>query len=143
MRLHHIAMAVKDIEASRALWEQLLGKTFTSVKRVESEDVLVSFCNVGACKLELVQAASTKSPSFQVLPHPILAFIEKRGEGLHHIAFESEHLQDDIERLEAQGIRLISSEPVAGAEGDVVFLNPEDCGGTLIELCKVKDDRSA
>lgn len=140
MRLHHIALAVKDIEKSRSLWEHLLNTTFTSVKKVSSQDVLVSFCRTNDCNLELVQAASTQSPSFPMLPHPILAFIEKQGEGLHHIAFESQHIQNDIERLQAQGIRTISSQPEAGAEGPVVFLNPDDCGGTLIELCEVSAD---
>ena len=140
MRLHHIALAVKDIEESRTLWEHLLDTTFTPVKRVESQEVLVSFCSTGACRLELVQAASAQSPSFPMMLHPILTFIEKQGEGLHHIAFESQHLQDDVKRLKAHGIRTIPSRPAIGAEGPVVFLNPGDCGGTLIELCEVSDN---
>lgn len=140
MRLHHIALAVKDIEKSRLLWEHLLDTTFTPVKRVESQDVLVTFCNVGACHLELVQAASSQSPRFSIMPHPILTFIERQGEGLHHIAFESQHLEDDVKRLEALAVRTISPQSELGAEGPVVFLNPSDCGGTLVELCEDSDN---
>ena len=139
MRLHHIALAVKDIEASRSLWEHLLDTTFSPAARVESQDVLVSFCDVGSCRLELVQAASAQSARFPMLPHPVLAFIQKRGEGLHHIAFDTDNLQKDVKRLQSEGLRLISSQPETGADGPVVCLNPEDCGGALVELCEVMD----
>ena len=140
MRLHHIALAVKDIDAARLLWGRLLGKTFSPVKKVESQDVFVSFCEVGDCSLELVQAADTQSPRFPMLPHPVLAFIEKRGEGLHHVAFSSEQLYEDVKKLQTRGIRLLSERPETGAEGKIVFLNPEDCGGVLVELCEANND---
>ena len=131
MRLHHIALAIKDIEKARLLWEHLLDTTFTPVKRVESQDVLVSFCNLGACPpIKLVQAAGSQSPQFPIMPHPVKAFIEKHGEGMHHISFETLHLQKEIKRLKAE----------MGAEGPVVFLNPSDCGGALVEICEVSND---
>jgi methylmalonyl-CoA/ethylmalonyl-CoA epimerase len=141
MHLHHIGIAVKDIEASRSLWERLLNTQFSPIKRVNSQDVLVSFCDVGSCRLELVQAASAQSVRHPMLPHPVLSFIQKRGEGLHHIAFNSDDLRKDIERLQSEGLRPISLQSEAGIDGPVVFLNPEDCGGTLVELCEVTDAR--
>ena len=141
MRLHHIALAIKDIEKARLLWEHLLDTTFTPVKRVESQDVLVSFCNLGACPpIKLVQAAGSQSPQFPIMPHPVKAFIEKHGEGMHHISFETPHLQNEIKRLKTLGIRTISPQPEMGAEGLVVFLNPGDCGGTLVEIYEASNN---
>jgi len=140
MRLHHIALACKDIEKTRLLREHLLDTIFTPVKKVESQDVLVSFCNLDAYRIELVQAAGSQSPQFPIMPHPVKAFIEKQGEGIHHISFETLHLQNQIKRLKTLGIRTISPQLEIGAEGPVVFLNPGDCGGTLVEICEVKSD---
>ena len=140
MRLHHIASAIKDIGKTRLLREHLPDTIFTPVKRVKSQDELVLFCNLSACHIELVQAAGSQSPRLPIMPHPVIAFIEKQGEGIHHISFEALHLQNQIKLLKILGIRTISPQPEMGAEGLAVFLNPDDCGGTLVEICEVKSD---
>ena len=141
MRLHHIALAVKDIEKTRLLREHLLDTIFTPVKKVESQDMLVSFCNLAACPpIKLLQAAGSQSPRFPIMPPPVKAFIEKQGEGIHHISFETLHLQNQIKPLKTLSIRTISPQPEMGAEGLVVFLNPGDCAGTLVEICEVSND---
>jgi len=129
MKLEHIGIAVKDIEASNKLFETLFNKPAYKMEEVESEGVKTSFFQVGESKIELLQATHDDSP--------IAKFISKKGEGMHHIAFEVEDIEFEIERLKTEGFTLIHSTPKLGADNKrIAFLHPKSTNGVLIELCQ-------
>jgi methylmalonyl-CoA/ethylmalonyl-CoA epimerase len=130
-KLEHIGIAVKSLEESNALFERLLGKPHYKVEEVESEGVRTSFFEVGGIKIELLEATRPDSP--------IATFIEKRGEGIHHLAFEVGHIEDKMNDLRDQGFILLADQPKPGADNkEIVFLHPKSTKGVLVELCREK-----
>lgn len=128
-KVEHIGLAVKNLEQSKALFAKILGKAPYKDEQVASEQVGVSFFETGESKIELLEAKSDLSA--------IQKFIEKRGEGMHHIAFETDDILAEIERLKKEGFQFISETPKKGADGKlVVFLHPKSTGGVLIEFCQ-------
>ena len=128
-RLEHIGIAVKDLEKSNALYKKLLGVEHYKIERVESENVNTSFFKTGEAKIELLEATSEDSA--------IAKFIEKRGEGIHHVAFEVADIHAEMQRLEAEGFRLINKSPKRGADNKLVcFVHPKSANGVLVELCQ-------
>ncbi len=128
-KIDHIGIAVKDIEASNALFEKLLGVSPYKLEEVESESVLTSFFKTDTNKIELLAATNPESP--------IAKFLEKKGEGIHHIAFEVENIQDEIQRLKTEGFVVLNEIPKKGADNKwVVFLHPKSTNGVLVELCQ-------
>ena len=128
-RLEHIGIAVKDLEAGNQLYQQLLGTAPYKLEAVASEGVLTSFFKAGQSKIELLEATSDDSP--------VAKFIEKRGEGIHHIAFEVADIRAEMKRLAAAGFQLLSNEPKPGAGNKLVcFVHPKSANGVLVELCQ-------
>lgn len=129
LKIEHIGIAVKDLEASNALFAQLLGKPHYKVEEVASEHVNTSFFQTGDSKVELLQATAPESA--------IAKFIERKGEGIHHIAFEVADIHSEMKRLEAEGFRLLNEVPKRGADNKLVcFLHPKSANGVLVELCQ-------
>ena len=125
----HIGIAVKDFSVSIPLFEKLLNTKCYKTERVESENVNTAFFKSGDTKIELLE--STKSEGV------ISKFIEKKGEGIHHIAFEVEDIFAEMERLKATGFVLLNDKPKEGADNKLVcFLNPKYTNGVLIEICQ-------
>lgn len=128
-KIEHLGIAVKNIEASTKLYETLLGKPAYKTEEVESEGVKTLFFQLGESKIELLEATSPDSP--------IAKFIEKKGEGIHHIAYDVEDIEAEIERLQAAGFELIHEKPKEGADQKkIAFLHPKSTGGVLVELCQ-------
>ena len=128
-KIDHIGIAVRDIDVSNALFEKLLGVSPYKFEEVESEGVLTSFFKTDANKIELLAATNPESP--------IAKFLEKKGEGIHHIAFEVTNINDEVQRLIAEGFVVLNEVPKKGADNKwVVFLHPKTTNGVLIELCQ-------
>ena len=131
MKLEHIGIAVKSLGVSDDLFARLLGKEAYKQEAVEREGVVTSFYETGESKIELLEASSPESP--------ISKFIDKKGEGIHHLAFGVENIFAEIERLKKEGFQFISEEPKEGADNKlVVFLHPKSTNGVLVELCQEK-----
>lgn len=129
IRIDHIGIAVRDMSASNELFARLLGEAHYKVEAVESEKVATSFFRIGESKIELLEASDPESP--------IAKFIEKRGEGIHHIAFEVDDIVAEIKRLEAEGFTPLNTIPKRGADNKLVaFLHPKSSNGVLVELCQ-------
>lgn len=128
-KIEHIGIAVKDIEVSNKLFEKLLGVPAYKSEEVESEGVITSFFKNGPNKMELL--AATKSDS------PIAKFLDKRGEGVHHVAFEVDDIVLEIARLKKEGFVVLDEIPKKGADNKwVAFLHPKSTNGILVELCQ-------
>lgn len=128
-KIEHIGIAVKDLAHSSDLYKRLLGYQSYKTEEVKSENVITEFFKIGESKIELLQASSDESA--------IASFIEKKGEGIHHIAFAVENIVDEMTRLKAEGFQLLSDEPKRGADNKLVcFVHPKTAGGVLIELCQ-------
>jgi methylmalonyl-CoA/ethylmalonyl-CoA epimerase len=126
-KIEHIGIAVKKLSASIPLFEKLLNTTCYKTEVVESEQVNTAFFKKGESKIELLESYSPDSV--------INKFIEKRGEGMHHIAFETNDIEAEIKRLVKEGFTLINEKPKAGADNKIVcFLHPKDTNGVLVEL---------
>jgi len=133
MKLEHIGIAVKDLEKANSCYEKLLGISPYKMESVVSEGVNTSFFQTGDSKLELLEATHLQSP--------LARFIEKKGEGIHHIAFEVENIIAEIQRLKIEGFQFINEEPKLGADHKLVcFLYPKLAHGILIELCQTIKD---
>jgi methylmalonyl-CoA/ethylmalonyl-CoA epimerase len=129
LRVEHIGIAVNNLEAADALFSALLGINSYKKEVVESEQVQTSFYKTGETKIELLQATGEHSA--------IAKFIEKKGEGIHHIAFEVSDIIEEMKRLEKLGFRLLNDTPKAGADNKwICFLHPKDTQGVLVELCQ-------
>lgn len=129
IRLEHIGIAVKNLEDSNALFAKLLGTPHYKIEEVASENVNTSFFKTGESKIELLEATAEESA--------IAKFIEKRGEGIHHVAFEVEDIYAEMDRLEKEGFRLLNKEPKRGADNKLVcFVHPKSANGVLVELCQ-------
>lgn len=128
-KIEHIGIAVQSLEQSIPLFEKLLGQRCYKIETVESEKVKTAFFLEGQSKIELVAAESAESP--------IAKFIEKKGEGMHHIAFDVDDIVVEMERLKSEGFILINDVPKKGADNKLVcFLHPKSTNGILIELCQ-------
>ncbi|SIQ40017.1 methylmalonyl-CoA epimerase [Chryseobacterium sp. RU37D] len=131
MKLEHIGIAVKSLGVSDNLFTKLLGKESYKKESVEREGVVTSFYAAGESKIELLEASKEDSP--------ISKFIDKKGEGIHHLAFVVENIFEEIKRLKNEGFQFISEEPKEGADNKlIVFLHPKYTNGILIELCQEK-----
>ncbi|BEV05926.1 MAG: methylmalonyl-CoA epimerase [Chlorobi bacterium] len=131
MKLEHIGIAVKSLGVSDELFAKLLGKESYKQESVEREGVVTSFYAAGESKIELLEASKEDSP--------ISKFIEKKGEGIHHLAFGVENILEEVQRLKKEGFEFISEEPKEGADNKlVVFLHPKSTNGVLVELCQEK-----
>lgn len=129
IRIDHIGIAVKDIDKSRDLFEALLGKPELKSEMVESENVLTSFFRSERSKIELLHSTDPDNV--------INKFIAKRGEGIHHIAFEVKDIKESIKDLKEKGFRFINEQPKIGADNKLIcFLHPKSANGILIELCQ-------
>jgi methylmalonyl-CoA/ethylmalonyl-CoA epimerase len=133
LKIEHIGIAVKDIENSNALFAKLFGEPHYKTEAVESEGVKTSFFKVGPNKIELLEGTNDNSP--------ITKFIEKKGEGIHHIAFDVDDINAEISRLKNEGFVVLNETPKKGADNKLVaFLHPKGTNGVLVELCQeIKD----
>jgi methylmalonyl-CoA/ethylmalonyl-CoA epimerase len=127
--VEHIGIAVKDLATSNELFSKLLNVLPYKREEVASESVLTSFFKINQTKIELLQATDENSA--------IAKFLEKRGEGVHHLAFEVEDIYAEMQRLEKEGFTLLSKDPKKGADNKLVcFIHPKSSNGVLIELCQ-------
>ena len=127
-KIEHLGIAVKDINDATALYEKLLGVKSYKNEVVESEGVSTSFFQIGDNKVELLEATNPNSP--------IAKFIEKKGEGIHHVAFDVENILEEMERLKKEGFILLNETPKKGADNKLVcFIHPKSVNGVLVELC--------
>ena len=128
-KIEHLGIAVKNLEESNLLFEKLLGTAAYKQEEVTSENVITSFFKTGESKIELLQATNPESP--------IAKFIEKKGEGIHHIAFDVTNIYEEIKRLKSEGFVMIHEEPKKGADNKLIaFLHPKSTNGVLIEICQ-------
>jgi len=128
-KIEHIGIAVKNLERSNKLFSSLFGASHYKIEEVESEAVKTSFFKSGPNKIELLQATDPMSP--------IAKFIEKKGEGIHHIAFKVSDIKSEISRLKSEGFIVLDETPKRGADDKLVaFLHPKSSNGVLIELCQ-------
>lgn len=128
-KLEHIGIAVKNLAEATALYEQLLDEPSYKSETVESEKVTTSFFQSGDSKIELLAATHPESP--------IAKFIEKKGEGIHHVAFAVSDIEAEIERLKQKGFMILNEKPKRGADNKLVaFLHPKSVNGVLVELCQ-------
>jgi len=127
--IEHIGIAVKSLESAIAFYESKLGLKCYAIEEVQDQKVRTAFFKVGQTKVELLESTDPEGP--------IGKFLEKKGEGVHHIAFATEGLQENLDELSQNGIRLIDNNPRKGAEGlHIAFLHPKDTLGVLTELCE-------
>ncbi|WP_430428701.1 methylmalonyl-CoA epimerase [Maribacter litoralis] len=128
-KIEHLGIAVKNMEDSNTLFEKLLGVAPYKQEEVASEGVLTSFFKNGPNKIELLAA---------IVPDgPIAKFLEKKGEGIHHVAFEVEDIVREMERLKKEGFTLLNEKPKKGADNKLVaFVHPKTANGVLVELCQ-------
>lgn len=131
-RIEHLGIAVKELSKANEVFEKLFGSAPYKVEEVEREGVSTSFFRIGDNKVELLEATDPESP--------VSKFIEKNGEGLHHVAFEVDDIHAEMERLKGEGFRLIHEDPQDGADNkSICFLHPKDTNGLLVELCQEKN----
>ena len=127
--IEHIGIAVKSIEEQLPYYEGVLGLKRYNIETVEDQKVKTAFFQIGQTKIELLEPTNEEST--------VAKFIEKRGEGVHHIAFATKNLEDALQEVEAKGVRLIDAKPRAGAEGlNIAFLHPKSTGSVLTKLCE-------
>ena len=131
-KIEHIGISVKDLNHSNELFKKLFGRDHYKVEAVESEGVSTSFFMLGETKIELLQATNEDSA--------IAKFIDKKGEGIHHIAYAVDNIVTEIERLKAEGFEILNKEPKHGADNKLIcFLHPKSTNGILVELCQERD----
>lgn len=132
LKIEHLGIAVADFEVSIPLFEQLLNTPCYKTEIVDEQGVNTAFFQVGESKIELLEATKPDSP--------IKKFIDKKGQGVHHVAFEVENIYAEMKRLSALGFTLLSEEPKQGADNKLIcFLHPKDTNNVLIELCQEKN----
>jgi methylmalonyl-CoA/ethylmalonyl-CoA epimerase len=128
LKIEHIGIAVKELSVSIPLFEKLLNSNCYKTEKVESEQVNTAFFQKGDTKIELLESINNEGV--------ITKFIDKKGEGIHHIAFEVEDIEAEMERLKAEGFTLLNEKPKPGADNKLVcFLHPKETNSVLIELC--------
>jgi methylmalonyl-CoA/ethylmalonyl-CoA epimerase len=127
--IEHIGIAVKNLDESIKFYEEILGLKCYAIEEVKDQKVKTAFFQIGQTKIELLESTDPEGP--------IGKFIEKRGEGIHHIAFATKGLQSSLEELKSKGIKLIDERSRKGAEGlNIAFLHPKSTFGVLTELCE-------
>ncbi len=127
--IEHIGIAVKNLEESIKYYEEVLGLKCYAVEEVKDQKVKTAFFKVGQTKIELLESTEPDGP--------IGKYIEKKGEGIHHLAFHVNNLSDALNEADEKGVRLIDKEPRKGAEGlNIAFLHPKSTGSVLTELCE-------
>jgi methylmalonyl-CoA/ethylmalonyl-CoA epimerase len=130
-KIEHLGIAVKSITESLPVFETLLGSSCYKIEEVESEGVKTAFIQIGESKIELLEATNPESP--------IAKYLEKKGPGIHHIAFEVDDIQKEIDRLTNEGYQLIHQTPKDGADNKrIAFLHPKSTEYILVELCQEK-----
>ncbi|WP_017731330.1 methylmalonyl-CoA epimerase [Nafulsella turpanensis] len=135
-KIEHIGIAVKNLSQANGLYARLFGCEHYKVEAVESEGVTTSFFQMGETKIELLEASRPDSP--------IAKFIEKKGEGIHHIAFEVEDILAEMRRLQQEGFTILNEQPKRGADNKLVcFLHPKSTQGVLVELCQEIKEQAA
>jgi methylmalonyl-CoA/ethylmalonyl-CoA epimerase len=128
-KIDHIGIAVRSIEKALPFYTEVLNLPLLGIEEVDSEKVKVAFLKIGESKLELLEPTSTESA--------IAMFLEKRGEGIHHIALAVDSIQERINEIKDKGIRMINESPKRGAGGALVaFMHPKSTGGVLLEYCE-------
>lgn len=128
-KIEHLGIAVKNIAESKALFKKLLGADSYKTETVESEGVATEFFMIGESKIELLESTKPESA--------IAKFIDKKGEGIHHIAFATDDIYAEMERLKKEGFQILNETPKKGADNKlVVFLHPKSTNGVLVELCQ-------
>ncbi len=133
-KIDHIGVAVKNLENSLHLFKNILGMEYSGEEVVEEQNVKVAFLPIGESEVELLESTSPDGN--------IAKYIERRGEGIHHIAFEVDDLNIMLEKLQQKGVRLIDKEPRYGAGGArIAFLHPKSTNGILIELCERRPEK--
>jgi len=125
-KIDHIGIVVHDIEEARRVYEEALGLEVTHIQEVPEQQVRIAFLPVGESEVELVEPTTADSG--------VARFLEKRGEGIHHICFQVDDIEAALERLRAQGVILIDRRPRQGARGRVAFVHPKSMHGVLVEL---------
>ena len=126
-RLDHIAIAVADLDATEKSYREVLGLEWEGREEVAGQKVMTSIFRAGESRVELICPTAADSP--------VAAFLIRRGDGLHHICFEVENIEAEMERLKSRGVRLLNEKPTGGVGGSkIVFLHPKDAGGVLMEL---------
>lgn len=127
--IEHLGIAVRDLKLSIPLYEKLLNTPCYKQEEVESEHVITAFFQTANNKIELLQATSSESP--------IAKFVERRGEGIHHVAYSVNDIYSEMERLKNDGFRLLNEQPKRGADNKLIcFVHPKDTSGVLLELCQ-------
>ncbi len=128
-KVEHIGIAVKNLASANELFSKLFGKKPYKSEKVDREGVTTSFFQMGETKIELLEATNPDSP--------VAKFLDKRGEGLHHIAYEVDDIRSEMARLEKEGFTLLNKEPQKGADNKLIcFLHPKGTNGVLVELCQ-------
>ncbi|WP_459210109.1 methylmalonyl-CoA epimerase [Aquimarina rhabdastrellae] len=128
-KIEHLGIAVKDIDQANTIYEKLLGVPPYKQETVESEAVITSFFQVGENKIELLASTSPEGT--------IAKFIEKRGEGIHHVAFDVDDIEKELARLKNEGFTILNEKPKLGADNKrVAFIHPKGTNGVLVELCE-------
>ena len=131
MKIEHIAIAVKNLDESIKFYEDIFALKCYAIEKIENQKVTTAFFQIGDTKIELLESTDTDGP--------VAKFIEKKGEGIHHIAFAVKNIEEKLEEIESKGIKLIDSKPRKGAENlEIAFLHPKYTHGVLIELCEKK-----
>ncbi len=129
LKIEHLGIAVKNLEQSNELFTKLFGEAPYKLEKVESESVSTSFFRMGESKIELLEATNADSP--------IAKFIKKKGEGMHHVAFEVQDIYAEMKRLKSLGFTILSEQPKKGADNKLIcFVHPKSTNGLLIELCQ-------
>lgn len=129
IRIEHIGIAVKELDKANELFSKLFGEQAYKSETVESEQVTTSFFKVGPNKIELLEAGAPESA--------IAKYIDKKGEGIHHIAFEVDDIHAEMKRLQSEGFQLINETPKKGADNKLIcFIHPKSTNGVLVELCQ-------
>ena len=129
LKIDHLGIAVNSVEEGKKFWSDVLGLEFEGAETVEEQKVTTAFFPVGQSEVELLESTSPDGP--------VAKYIEKKGQGIQHIAFRVENIDEALEELKEKGIRLIDEKPRKGAGGALIaFLHPKATGGVLVELCQ-------
>lgn len=130
-KIEHLGIAVENLEEANKLFSKLLGSEHYKTEIVDGEKVATSFFKIGETKIELLEATAETSAIFK--------FIQKKGKGIHHIAFGVDDIYKEMKRLKSEGFELLNDEPKTGADNKLVcFLHPKSTGGVLVEICQDK-----